>query len=175
MKRRYETILLFDIDAGDETREAFLTRSKALMEQFNGNLLDQDVWGVRKLAYEVRRKTRGYYVRLDYYAQKEMIEEFERIIRLEDSVMKYLTILLEDTFDPEQYERDQSQALESDIEENASDLEDVPPLTDDNSDIDDDVVDDVVVEKADVEETKDILSEPLDDTSDASGETKENE
>jgi small subunit ribosomal protein S6 len=123
LKRRYETILLFDIDAGDEKREAFLNRSKALIEQYDGNLLDQDEWGVRKLAYEVRKKNRGYYVRLDYYSKTDMIDEFERIARLEESVMKYLTILLEDAFDMEQYERGQSLPESSDQDDEDSETE----------------------------------------------------
>ena len=134
MKRRYETILLFDIDAGEETREAFLNRSKALIEQYDGALLEKDEWGVRKLAYEVRRKNRGYYVRLDYCSKTEMVEEFERISRLEDSVMKYLTILLEDTFDLERYERNQSQALSSDVNDEESSLETQAEENSDESD-----------------------------------------
>ncbi|MBF0449459.1 MAG: 30S ribosomal protein S6 [Candidatus Magnetomorum sp.] len=137
MKRRYETILLFEIEAGDEAREAFLNRSKALIEQYDGKLLEQDEWGVRKLAYEVRRKIRGYYVRLDYYSQKEMVEEFERIIRLEDCVMKYLTILLEDTFDQEQYERNQIQAVPSDEDAEMSEdqAEETEPTDEDMSEV----------------------------------------
>jgi len=118
--RRYETILLFDIDAGEEAREAFISRSKSLIEQYEGNLLEQDEWGVRKLAYEVRKKTRGYYVRLDYYSKTELVAEYERIIRLEDAVMKYITVMLDETFDPEAYATAQVQLTQAEEEPVAS-------------------------------------------------------
>lgn len=137
MVRRYETILLFDIDAGDEAREAFISRSKALMEEYEGNLLEQDEWGVRKLAYEVRKKTRGYYVRLEYYSKTELIAEYERIIRLEDSVMKYITVMIDGSFDPDAYANDQAQMAQATADE-SSDFSESPDmqesLDDDNSD-----------------------------------------
>jgi len=137
--RRYETILLFDIDAGEEAREAFISRSKSLMEQYEGNLLEQDEWGVRKLAYEVRKKTRGYYIRLDYYSKTELISEYERIIRLEDAVMKYITVVLDEAFDPDAYETTQAQMAQPTEEESVA-LSDSPDLQEsmENDDISDD-------------------------------------
>jgi len=118
--RRYETILLFDIDAGEEARNAFISRSKSLIEDYKGELLEQDEWGVRKLAYEVRKKTRGYYVRLDYYASTELIAEYERIIRLEDSVMKYITVMINEAFDPDAYTTAQAQMAQATEEEESA-------------------------------------------------------
>ena len=170
MKRRYETILLFDIDAGEETHVAFLNRSKALIEQFKGGLLDKDVWGVRKLAYEVRKKTRGFYVRLDYYSEKQIVEEFERVIRLEDSVMKYLTVLLDDNFDPEKYKQDQSKKLEKDEETETSMFDEDTPLNETAKD------DDIEFDNNnDVEVSENQMSKPLEeDTIEESVESEEN-
>lgn len=154
MVRRYETILLFDIDAGEESREAFISRSKSLMEEYEGNLLEQDEWGVRKLAYEVRKKTRGYYVRLEYYAKTELIAEYERIIRLEDSVMKYITVMIDESFDPDAYANAQAQMAQA-TEEEPSDLSESPDMQDslDNDDSSDD--DDISSEMPEDSEIKD--------------------
>lgn len=116
MIRRYETILLFDIDAGEEARTAFISKSKSLIEQYEGELLEQDEWGVRKLAYEVQKKTRGYYIRLEYSSSTELIAEYERIIRLEDSVMKYITVMIDEAFDPDAYANSQAQLAQAEEE-----------------------------------------------------------
>jgi small subunit ribosomal protein S6 len=125
--RRYETILLFDIDAGEETRNAFISRSKSLIEEYDGDLLEQDEWGVRKLAYEVRKKTRGYYVRLEYFSETDLVAEFERIIRLEDAVMKYITVMIDETFDPDTYATTQAQMAQA-TEEESVDFSESPDM-----------------------------------------------
>lgn len=129
MIRRYETILLFDIDAGEESRDSFISKSKALIEQYEGNLLEQDEWGVRKLAYEVQKKTRGYYVRLEYCAKTELIAEYERIIRLEDAVMKYITVMIDEAFDPDAYATAQAE-LAQPTDEDPADFSESPDMQD---------------------------------------------
>ena len=139
MIRRYETILLFDIDAGEEARNAFISRSRSLIEEYDGDLLEQDEWGVRKLAYEVQKKSRGYYVRLEYYSKTELVAEYERIIRLEDSVMKYITVMIDQTFDPDTYATTQAQMAQA-TEEEPVDFSESPDMQEslEHEDISDD-------------------------------------
>ncbi|ETR71823.1 MAG: small subunit ribosomal protein S6 [Candidatus Magnetoglobus multicellularis str. Araruama] len=181
MLRRYETILLFDIDSGEEAREAFITRSKSLIEQYEGELLEKDEWGVRKLAYEVRNKTRGFYVRLDYSAQTEVVAEYERIIRLEDSVMKYLTVMIDNSFDPDKFASQQAQASQTTEESIAlsesQDLEsteamdtEIPDIAIASETIEDDLIDD---DNENAPKNEDADTDDSDDTDDTEKTTKE--
>ena len=137
MIRRYETILLFEIEAGEEAREAFIERSQELIKQYDGDLLTRDDWGVRKLAYEVRKKTRGFYVRLEYYARTDIVMEYERIIRLEDCVMKYITVVLDMNFDLDQYSSSQIESDNTETSE-ATDVDASEQSESPSDDLDDD-------------------------------------
>ncbi len=94
--RRYETIMIANPDLSDEDRKSLLARIGAIIEQEGGFLVELDDWGVRKLAYEIRKKSRGYYVRVDYCGAGIVVSELERFFRIDDRTIKYMTVLLED-------------------------------------------------------------------------------
>jgi len=94
--REYETtyILLPDADAAQKAQVA--ERVKAIIEgQFGGELLRSEEWGRRQLAYPIRKLHHGVYVYTRYTAAAEAIAELERILRLLDPVLKFLTVRLE--------------------------------------------------------------------------------
>lgn len=100
--RRYETVFIIDPDASAEQRTAILDRVNGEIEKYQGVLLQFDEWGLRKMAYPVRKKPRGYYVLCEYCADKgELISEIERFFRIDDNVMKYMTVQTSDDTDPE--------------------------------------------------------------------------
>ena len=57
----------------------------------------RDHWGMRDLAYPVRKQMRGYFVRLEYVAPGDTVAELERVIRISDGVFKFITVKLADT------------------------------------------------------------------------------
>ena len=93
--RRYETIFIIDPDLSEEGRAPLFERLKDLFPQHNGLLVEIDEWGAKKLAYEIKKKSRGYYVRLDYCGTGILVNEIERFFRIDDRVLKYMTVLLE--------------------------------------------------------------------------------
>ena len=99
--RRYETIIITDPELSAEKREPVLQRVKDVITQGNGYLAFTDEWGARKLAYEIKKKARGYYIRFDYCGTGEVVDEMERFFRIDDRVMKYMTVLLDKTADIE--------------------------------------------------------------------------
>lgn len=60
-----------------------------------------DNWGQRKLAYPIQRHNSGFYVYFNYAGPAELPAELERIIRLDDSIIRFLTVKLDDNIDPE--------------------------------------------------------------------------
>ncbi len=99
--RRYETIFIIDPDLSEEERSPLFERLKDLFSQHKGLLVLVDEWGTQKLAYEIKKKARGYYVRLDYCGTGTLVNEIERFFRIDDRVLKYLTVLFEKDVDIE--------------------------------------------------------------------------
>ncbi len=76
--RRYETIIILDPDLSAEKREPVLKRVQDVIEQQGDYLVLIDDWGSRKLAYEIKKKERGYYVRFDFCGTAAVVDEIER-------------------------------------------------------------------------------------------------
>lgn len=108
--RRYETFIIVDPDISQEQRGLLLDRVKELIAQFNGMLVFEDDWGDRKLAYEIKKKERGYYVRFDYCGGAELVNEIERFFRIDDRALKYMTVLLDKDADLEKIKAEQAAA-----------------------------------------------------------------
>ena len=121
--RRYESIIVIDPDVSEDDRDGILQKLKDIIEDYKGRLLVCDEWGLTKLAYEVNRKTVAYYVRFDYCGMGDLVSELERILRLDDRIMKYLTIVLKKNVDPDQLEQELSSEKSSELEEESSDIE----------------------------------------------------
>ncbi len=111
--RRYETIVIVDPDIGEEQRAPVFDRIRDLVPQKGGLVVEFDEWGARKMAYEVKKKKRGYYLRVDYCGTGDLVNEMERQFRIDDRVLKYMTILLEDDVDMEAIQEKMSQASEA--------------------------------------------------------------
>jgi len=108
--RRYETIVIVDPDLGEEQRGSVFDRLRELIPQKGGLLVEIDEWGSRKLAYEIKKKTRGYYARVDFCGSGGLVSEMERQFRIDDRVMKYMTILLDEDADMERIQETMMQS-----------------------------------------------------------------
>ena len=99
--RRYETIIIADPDLSAEQRDPLLQRVSDVVKEGNGYLALTDEWGARKLAYEIKKKNRGYYIRFDFCGTGAVVSEMERFFRIDDRVLKYMTVLLDKAADIE--------------------------------------------------------------------------
>jgi small subunit ribosomal protein S6 len=97
--KRYETIVIIDPDLTDEQRPALLDRLRELIFGNGGLLVQNDEWGLKKLAYEIKKKPRGYYTRLDYCGTGILVQEMERVMQIDDRILKYMTVLVEEEVD----------------------------------------------------------------------------
>jgi small subunit ribosomal protein S6 len=126
--RRYETIFIVDPDVSDEQRGQVFTRLEELFTQYGGFLVARDEWGVKKLAYEIRKRSRGFYVRVDYCGDGPLVDEIERSFRIDDKILKFMTIILAKDVDIEQVKEEMIKTAEE--KKAASELasENQPPV-----------------------------------------------
>ena len=95
--RKMETLLLLSPELSVEERETVLKTMDDVIAREGGKMLVVDQWGMRDLAYPVRKQMRGFYVRLEYAAPSQLVAELERIIRITDGVFKFMTVKLADS------------------------------------------------------------------------------
>jgi small subunit ribosomal protein S6 len=129
--RRYETIFIADNDLSEEDRSPIFEKLKDLIQQHGGLLVMVDQWGSKKLAYEIKKKARGYYVRLDYCGSGILVNEIERFFRIDDRILKYMTVVLDKDVDIETVKDEIARIEEAQTDETAS--------SDENSDVEPDV------------------------------------
>jgi small subunit ribosomal protein S6 len=86
----YEILLMLDPDLADEKQSEVVERTKALVEKGEGTWERHDVWGRRKLSYEIRHKEDGAYHLLWFKAGSDTLEEIERVLKIDDSVMRHM-------------------------------------------------------------------------------------
>ncbi len=117
--RNYESLYIIQPElVGDELN--------ALVEKFQGVLTEQgaeihklDNWGVRKLAYPINKVGRGSYIQTLFTAGPEVIAEFERRLRIDENILRFLTVKIEGDFPAEAPEKSTA------------------PVNDDDDDLDD--------------------------------------
>ena len=99
--RRYETIFIIRPTVAEDEITEIIEKVNSIIESDGGTFIKLDKWGLKKLAYLIKKETQGYYVYVDYASQPASVAEMERIFRIDDRLLKYLTVKLADTCDPE--------------------------------------------------------------------------
>ena len=99
--RRYETIFIVKPNVAEDEIEAITSKATSIIEGDGGTILRINNWGLKKLAYLIKKENQGYYVYADYAGVPASVAEIERIFRIDDRILKYLTVKLSDSCDPE--------------------------------------------------------------------------
>jgi small subunit ribosomal protein S6 len=99
--RRYETVFIVNPELSEDQHQLLFDKLNGLVPEDQGMLVKLDEWGNKRLAYEVKKHTRGYYVLMDFCGDGALVKEIERNLRLDDRVLKYMTVLKDETVDLE--------------------------------------------------------------------------
>ena len=121
MIREYETTFIVDSLLPEEQINTTIDKIKDFIEKNSGKISQIDRWGKRRLAYEIAKKQYGYYVYIRFQYDGDLIKELEREYKLDDSILRYLTVLipkivLKKEAEPkkESSENDQEEDIETD-------------------------------------------------------------
>ena len=88
----YEILLMLDPELPEKRQEEIVKRARDLVKKAGGKWVGHDVWGRRRLAYEIAHKPEGTYHLLNFDAEPETLEELSRILRITDGVMRHLAV-----------------------------------------------------------------------------------
>ncbi|GAB4414937.1 MAG: 30S ribosomal protein S6 [Thermodesulfovibrionales bacterium] len=91
----YENITILNASLPDGEIEAATSRIKDIITDSGGEILRVDVWGRKKLAYEIKKHKKGFYVLLIFRAAPSLIKKLEDYYKVFDPVIKYMVIKLD--------------------------------------------------------------------------------
>ena len=103
--RKYETIyILRPTLSEDEITKVVENTSQIILDE-KGTIIELNKWGMKKLAYLIKKESQGYYVYCEYAGSPAAVAEIERKFRIDDSVLRYLTIKTAATISEEQIQQ----------------------------------------------------------------------
>ncbi|MEX2155909.1 MAG: 30S ribosomal protein S6 [Gemmatimonadales bacterium] len=93
MTRRYETVYIFDSALDEPAVNEKLTRFHALLtKDGKGTVSNVSHWGKRTMTYKIKKKDTGYYVVAQFEAAGDLLPEYERAVKLDEGVLRYLVV-----------------------------------------------------------------------------------
>ena len=90
--RDYETVVVIHPDLGEAGAKEFAERVRGILEQGGAQITTVEDWGARELAFVIAKQHRGLYVFFDYKAEHAAVAELERQLRLNDRVLRFLSV-----------------------------------------------------------------------------------
>lgn len=104
--RRYELMLILDPDVTEAQHKKNLDALKKLLEQHKGNIVHEEEWGKRELAYSIKKKTYGFYVIFDFDGEPTEMPELGNQLRITPYVLRHLVLKLPPKYAPQKYDLD---------------------------------------------------------------------
>jgi small subunit ribosomal protein S6 len=93
MSRRYETVYIFDSALDEPAINDKLSRFHTLLtKEGKGTITNVSHWGKRTMTYKIKKKDVGYYVVAEFQAAGDLLPEYERAVKLDEGVLRYLVV-----------------------------------------------------------------------------------
>ena len=99
--RQYETIFIVNPTLAEETYREVVNKFKNIIQKQKGVIVKAEEWGTQRLAYTVKKFDKGAYVLFNYCGDAGVSSELERELKLDDRVLKYQTVKLDEDVDPQ--------------------------------------------------------------------------
>ncbi|HMK36574.1 MAG TPA: 30S ribosomal protein S6 [Desulfomonilaceae bacterium] len=101
--RRYECVVILEPELPDDDIKNFTEKYSQLIKTSSGEVIKVEDWGIKRLAYLVKKKDKGRYILFDFVGVPSLISEMERQLKIAEEVMKYLSVKLEDSVELEAF------------------------------------------------------------------------
>ncbi len=89
---KYELMFIIKPTVEDDKKETIIETVKGIITGDGGTVENVDIWGMKKLAYEIQKLTEGYYVVMDFEADAELPKELERRLRISEDIMRHMIV-----------------------------------------------------------------------------------
>jgi small subunit ribosomal protein S6 len=99
----YETTIITRVDMSDDSLKVLKDRLFAIVKDFGGELVYQEDWGKRKFSYPMQKEVRGQYTHFVFTGSTGVVAELERNLRLNESTLRFMTVVLAKEFSKEEY------------------------------------------------------------------------
>ncbi len=94
-RNTYELTYIVNAVLSDDQIKGVVNRIGEYIKEQGGKVLESEEWGTRRLAYPIRKKRNGYYVNLYFEADPALIVRLERMLEIDDDLLRYLTLKMD--------------------------------------------------------------------------------
>ncbi len=95
MVKSYETVLVFTPVLKDNEVKEIIANYREMLKSYDAEIVEEDFWGLRQLAYPIKKKTTGIYLVVEYKVESAAVEKFEIQFKRDENVLRFLTTRLD--------------------------------------------------------------------------------
>lgn len=99
-QKKYELMVIIKPDIGEDGAKKRMEEVKKLISRQKGEIFFEDPWGLRDLAYPIKKQDRGFYTVLNFMLLPEMLKEIDTTLRLEPEVLRHMIVTLPFKYEP---------------------------------------------------------------------------
>ena len=92
---QYETVFILTPVLSDEQMKETVAKFKTLLTDNGAEILNEETWGLKKMAYAIQKKSTGFYCLLEFKAEPTIVKTLETGFRREEKVIRYMTVKLD--------------------------------------------------------------------------------
>jgi len=86
----YEVVYIIKPEVEEDAISELVKKYSDLVANNDGEVVNVDEWGKRKLAYEIMKYNEGYYVLMEFKSSSDFVKELERLLRIDEKILKFL-------------------------------------------------------------------------------------
>ena len=99
---KYEVMYIINASVEEEKRTALIEQLGGIITNEGGKIVKTDEWGMRDFAYEIDDMTKGYYVVVTFEAENDCVNEYDRLMRINPSVVRFMIVNIDDKPEPKE-------------------------------------------------------------------------
>ena len=94
--RLYESVIIARQDVSSAQVDSMISEFSAIIENGGGKIHKNEYWGLRSLAYRIKKNRKGHYVMLNLESDSETLNEYERIMGLNEDILRFMTVSIDE-------------------------------------------------------------------------------
>ncbi|PIE88796.1 MAG: 30S ribosomal protein S6 [Bacteroidetes bacterium] len=95
MLNQYETVFIMTPVLSDDQMKETVEKFRSLLKDNGAEIVHEENWGLRKLAYPIQKKSTGFYQLLDFKAEGSILADYEVAFKRDERVLRFLTVKLD--------------------------------------------------------------------------------